>query len=280
MKYIKLLKFDIQNGILKKQKVYAIAFIIAAVFCFDFSNSVKIFKLTGQNQSVSFADCILYIYGGMREYIPSPTNPFVFPVIWVLVFLPLCFFTLNYPYQDMQSFGQQVLIRTKGRFLWWLSKCTWNILSSCFYHGVIYLTAFIFSLLSGIGINRNINMEMLQLNFQIKPELLAAGNISFPIFAFLLPVLLSVAINLFQMTLCLFIKPLFSFLTVALLMLSSAYLLSPWMVGNYAMIIRSDLVLKKGVNFNIGFIIVLALFVLSFICGMIRFHYYDILNRD
>ena len=107
MKYIKLLKFDIQNGILKKKKVYAIAFIIAAVFCFDFSNSVKIFKLTGQNQSVSFADCILYIYGGMREYIPSPTNPFVFPVIWVLVFLPLCFFTLNYPYQDMQSFGQK-----------------------------------------------------------------------------------------------------------------------------------------------------------------------------
>src|SRR5699024_3132015 len=96
----------------------------------------------------------------------------------------------------------------------------------------------------------------------------------------LFPMLISIGLNLLQMTLVLFIKPLYSFGTIAVILLSSAYLLSPYLPGNYAMPIRSNDVVENGVSISGGLIMFLIIVLVAFIVGSLYFRRYDILDEE
>jgi len=275
MKFIKLLTFDLRNGFLKNKLLLLMAIIFPALCCFDISYQVRLAK-----DSASFADYFTYLYGGMKEYIPSPTDPFMFPVIWTVLFLVLPFATLNYPLNDIQSFGQQTLLRTKGRLIWWLSKCCWNVLSCVFYHLIVIGIIVLFCLITQTELRMNIHGDILWSIFQIKEANRLSGQIELNIGLILAPILISISLNLFQMALSLFIKPVFSFLSILIIVLSSSYLLSPFMIGNYAMVVRSNVIINNGVNFTIGMIIGLFLSFISLMVGTVKFIYYDIINKE
>lgn len=281
MKYIKLLWFDVCHGLLRKPLYFIIPVIVAFIACIDMNNCVKAFNnYSGTKTQVSFADFIMYIYGGEDKYVPEPSDPFLFPARWMVVLLPVAFITLNYPYKDMQAYGQQILIRTKGRTAWWLSKCGWNIVSVLVYHGLIFLTTALFCAIMQVDFTGRLNKELIYAVFGVSRENIAPNNTLWPLTMLFLPILVSLGMNLFQMALSLFIKPMFSFFVTAFLMILSAYFTSPYLVGNYAMPLRYDVVMKGGVSANIGVIFLLVMVLGAVIGGSIRFHRYDILNRD
>jgi len=283
VKYIKLLWFDMRNGMIKKPMLFIIPTMVAFTACVDLTNRISSlnefgyfdFKLTG-----GFSDYMMYIYGGMDKYVPDLGDPFVFPVRWTVVFLAVSFITLNYPYTDMQSFGQQILVRTKGRSVWWLSKCGWNILSSLVYHCLFFCVSFLFCISVQGSFSSEINKDLTYAVFQVSRESILSSDVPWPSVMLILPILISIGINLFQMVLSLFIKPIFSFFSVALLIISSSYLISPYLIGNYAMPVRYDMVVNDGVDIKVGLVAAIALIVISVVTGVIRFHKYDILNKD
>ena len=280
MKYIKLFWFDIRNGLLRNPMLFAAPVVIALAACMDLTNRVSAWNdhscFTVETNG-SFADHMMYVYGGMDR--PEPGNLFIFPVRWAVVFLVLPFITLNYPYKDIQGLGQQILTRTGGRIVWWLSKCLWNILSVLVYHGFIFGTTALFSIVMKCSVPGEINKDLQYIAFHISISSFMSDDAPWPLTILVIPVLVSLCINLLQMTLALFMKPIFSFLAIAFLMVSSAYFLSPYLIGNYAMSIRYDMVVKGGVSTDAGIVISLALIIISIGVGMIRFHQYDILNE-
>jgi hypothetical protein len=124
----------------------------------------------------------------------------------------------------------------------------------------------------------DINVELLARNFLAEPMSLTSDSIRLQFLLFSSPILISVALNLLQMTISLFIKPIFSFLLMSVILISSSYLMSNSMLGNYGMIFRSNIVLKNGLNFEPGIYISLIIIVLSIIIGMFKFKKYDIIN--
>lgn len=283
MKYIKLLQFDLRNGILKKTPLFLAPVLIAVIACLDLANKISVMNRQGFHPvkfHASFANYIGFLYGGMAEYIPSPNNPFLFPVRWLLILLLILFITLNYPYDDMQSLGQQILIRTKGRALWWLSKCGWNLCCSLLFHLMIYAVVLVFCLATKAGLTGGADVYLMNVVFTTSRETQVSAEGTLPFAVLLLPVAISIGINLLQMTLSLFLKPIFSFLAVAVLMLSSAYFMSPFLVGNYAMPIRYSFMHTKGVRTDVGIIVAVMLILVSLVAGLVRFQHYDILNRD
>lgn len=282
MKFIRNLKFDIRNGIFKKPFLFLFPFIIATI---TFSDAfIRIRKLedfqTPVTRMVSLGDYWFYAYGGMKEYIPSPYNPFQFPVIWVILFLTLSFILLTYPMKDLHNIGAQMLIRSSSRSQWWLSKCLWIFTGTLLYHTLFLGTLTALCAIFHIPLTASIHTELLKLLFSmdIDTELLTRTFI--PLSVFILPPLFSAAINILQMTLSLFMKPIFSFLIIAILMLSSAYLLSPWLLGNYAMPLRYKWILANGISHKTGIIFSVTLLLLSLICGLYCFRKYDILNDN
>lgn len=283
MKYIKLFRFDLQNGMIKKIYLMLIPFLLSLIACLDLHNRVSVinsYDYFSRQFSTSLGNYLGYIYGGMAEYSIGENISFVFPIRWIIVFFSILFITLNYPYNDMQSVGQQILIRTKGRSLWWLSKCGWNICCTILFHFIICLSAILFCCITGDKITGGIDIELMNVMFETNRETQTSATGILPLYILLLPIVISIGINLFQMTLSLFIKPLFSFLFVSLLLLLSAYFMSPFWIGNYAMLMRYDLVHTNGMVMHNGIIIALALMTLSIVIGLIGFRYYDIINRD
>lgn len=280
MKFIRYLLFDFKQGILHNKALLLGPVVIAAVAFFDFSAKAHRYLLYGMIKSnVCYGDYWFYLYGGMHNYIPSPDNAFQFPVVWILIFLAVPFILLNYPFKDLYGGGQQILVRFGRRSIWWLSKCCWNFCGTVLYHLIIQATGIVLFHLFQMEISNQIHMDFVNLVFDAGNQ--EVWNPSWiPLSVFLLPVLISVTINILQMTASLFIKPMFSFFAVAVLLLASAYLLSSFLIGNYAMAFRHDWMLKAGVSISAGTGISIILLFIAVFLGIVRFQLYDILENE
>ena len=276
MKYIKLFTFDCKNGILRNTFLWLAAIILPVAICIDIG-----YRLHVDGESIrSFADYLMAAYGGMKAYKPLPEEPFIFPVVWIVLMLSPAYATLKYPLHDIQSFGQQVLYRSKGRLIWWLSKCSWNVLSTLLYHSIVIslLALGVFTL--GSHFTQDMNEVFLRSLFDVKEEIALVTPLLLSTKLIVVPIMISVALNLLQMMLSLFVKPVCSFLVILVMIISSSYLLSPYLLGNYAMILRSDTIWINGVNFHHGLLLAVLLILFAVIIGAIRFKRYDIMGKE
>ena len=94
------------------------------------------------------------------------------------------------------------------------------------------------------------------------------------------PLMTIATLNILEMTLCLFVKPIISFLTCMTLLVFAVYCNSPYAIGNGAMTIRSGLITPNGHNTVtvICFLSVVILFCV--VVGMMRFKHTDILGME
>lgn len=273
MRLVKLIWFDLKNGCLKSPSTFLYP-VLLTVFCFlEVGRKNQIWE-----KSIGIGDYWVYLYGGMREYIPSPGNPFTFPIVWMVLFLMGAFVVLNYPLNDLQKTGVQILTRTEGRSFWWLSKCIWNLTVSTVYHGMIFLTLGILCRIFRVPFIWKLNPGAVSGMFGVFLDEIPSGQIPFSVLC--APIMLSVAVNMFQMMLTLFLKPMFSFLFSSALFLVSTYIMSPVMLGNYGMVLRMKWMNEQGVPQITGFLVCLLILGFSVLVGMVRFRRMDILNEE
>lgn len=280
MRFTKVVKYDLKNGFLINIINILITMLLILAFCIDFylrKNGAYI--LDDNPPQGNFIDYLLYIFAGIKEYIPSRTDEFLIPVKWLLLQLFILYSTLYYPTRDLSSMGLNILIRTRSRIRWWLSKCIWNICYVLATYILIFLTTIVFCLVLQEPISVDITAIFVN-------DLLGAESSydTFPIqlvyVILLFPLLISIGLNLLQMTLSLFIKPLYSFGFMGVILLSSAYLLNPYLPGNYSMPIRSNLVIENGFSFSNGLVMSFILIFTSIIIGSFYFRRYDILDME
>lgn len=267
--FIKLVMHDLKNGVVRSYKKYCIVACAFLIFCFDLQT--RLHDVVG-----TLGDYLLYPFAGMEEYVPRPGEPFTFPVIWMLIYLFLAMMTLYYPYNDLNGFGRSVLVHSGKRSVWWYSKCIWNMVSVLMFFVTALIVILMFCLFRGISLTLVISSEMegvLKLSSDTLPT-----NISLQVL--LLPILVLISLCLLQMTLSLFIKPLFSFCVIVTLLLASAYYFTPFMIGNYAMPLRNADAIANGFHVlpGVGFSIILA--IVSMMIGQFFFQKHDIVGSD
>lgn len=280
MKFIRYLQFDLEQGIFRNRALWISPIIIAIITFLDFaSKAYKFFYYEVIEEFVSYGDYLFYLYGGMQEYRPELHDAFRFPIVWIVVFLVAPFALLNYPFKDMYGNGQQILVRSGSRMSWWMAKCCWNFLGTFLYHFIILITGIGLCVAFRMNISERIHVDFITLAFEIGFQEIW-NPLVLQIMAILLPLFVSASINMLQMTLSLFVKPVFSFLFVCVLLLASAYLLSPTMIGNYAMLYRHDWMLKSGVSVSVGYGICGILLSVSVVLGLVKFRFYDIIEKE
>lgn len=280
--FFKLIRYDLKVGFSTTYKRYLTAaglFIIIYIFFLLLVSSFNASIEPEGQIKWTLGNMLLYAFGGMQEYIPQPGVAFQFPAFWMLSYLLLAYVTLYYPFNDLEEFGQNILIRCRGRRLWWLSKCVWNISSVLCFFLLAWIIFIIGCLLSGCSLSMELSPSMsailkldngryMQFPASLIPQTL------------LLPPLVMISMNLFQMALSLFIKPFYSFMVTAVVLLTSSYYLSPFFIGNYAMPLRSDQMVANGVSLTAGIIFSLIIIVVSVVAGGIAFQKRDILKGE
>lgn len=274
MKFFNLLRFDFVNGIIKQYKKFILITLLILTACVGFHELLQSFELTG----ASYGDFLLYIYGGIKEYIPSPNERFPIPYLWLLWHMAILYFTLHYMYDDLTGFGQHLIYRCPNRKIWWFSKCVWNIsfVVLCYILGFAAAAIFVWS-------------SHGKMTFEISsfmPQLLNFGN--FTVFngeqnltahLTILPLLVSIAVSLLQMTVSLLVKPTLSYIVSCIIFISSAYCFSPFFIGNYAMAVRSNLIIGNGMNCLAGIIFSIGISITGIVVGSYIFGRYPILNN-
>lgn len=102
-------RFDLRNGIRFIAKKFLVLPLLVSLVCFEFM--LRLRETASLNHQYAGAqptlgDFAMYLFGGMKPYIPNPDEPFLFPVSWFLVFGICLFLTLYYPVYDRDTFGK------------------------------------------------------------------------------------------------------------------------------------------------------------------------------
>lgn len=273
MNWHKLVLHDLRCGLLRKR--YAATILLFALPCL-----ICHAYITATTNSCTWADYMLYCFKGIAPISLTDTiQDFRLPILWLICMGGLLFLCLDYPLNDLTNAGQQVIFRCGSKVRWYLSKCVWNLCSSLLYFALAAFTTALFTLLSGGSLSLRGTPELAPFLLDTFDFIsLSAGKTA--ILTIVSPFLTLAALNMIQMTLCLLIKPVYSFLLCMSALVLSIYWPSAFALGNGAMAVRSALSCADGISTSSQISIAVGAILVATAAGTIKFKRFDILGQE
>lgn len=226
-------------------------------------------------------DMLIYILKGAApvSIIPGANEKIELPVLWLLVVGSCLLINMDYILNDLATNGQQIIIRCKNRLKWYLSKCIWNIMSSLLYFAIILVSIAVVGSISGNNISLSITPATLAVLLDIW-GLETVSSCQAVLVGIVLPCATIIALNILEMTLCLFVKPILSFLVCIGTLVLAIYGDNSFLLGNGAMTIRNIVISPE--SSTIGTVLLSTTFTIigCAILGSLRFSSMDILPRE
>lgn len=201
----------------------------------------------------SLGGILLYLFTGcLSAEVMTVGETLTIPALWMIFHSGCLLYTVGYPIRDLEQSGIQILLRGGGRIRWWLSKCVWNVLSVALYMGTALVTLVIFCLLAGVPLSLSVNSEaamILMPNCDVFPEIPYSTATMF-LHLILVPLLMTIALNLLQTLLSLLSRPFLGFVACVAMLAWAIFQTSPVVFGNYGMLQRDRLFYSGGLNFT------------------------------
>lgn len=274
----KLIRHDLYIGLLCGWHRYLAVFFLAVIlFSMPYMNYQSVLQNGGQLGEITLGNYLLSAFAGMQPYNPSSDNPFEIPIYWFALQLYLAFVVGGYANRDLAGYGKNILIRARTRAGWWLSKCIWNVASVLVYYTILFLCAVLFAAATGsVSLLPNLQIAGEWLNVDCS----AVSAQRAALVLVLAPLFSSLAVCLLQMLLSFILRPVYSYMVIAILMISSAYCYTTVLPGNWSMLLRSDVFLVGGIPLESALILALLLAVASVLIGLFFFKQCDILEKN
>lgn len=280
--FYRIFALDVRRSLLGKRKRFSVAllfFVLVTFVCkISFSNAYLQSPELTPFATPTLGDFLLYAFGGCDLYIFDLDRPFAIPFQWLLLILLAIYINFDLTEESSAGLNVQLLLRAGDKKQYWLSKILCITISTSLYFmlGVI-VTLGCGSALGGVS---SLEIDNLILNVMNLSSMVPREATS-PAF---IPTLLMVwfailTITLLQQLISLFIKPIGSFLVMAVFLFLSAYFMKPFFFGNYAMIIRNALLCEGGVDAAEGILILSLVSLASIAGGCVVYDRKDILSK-
>ncbi|ARU60612.1 hypothetical protein CBW65_05590 [Tumebacillus avium] len=200
------------------------------------------------------------------------------PVIWLFVQLYIAYLVGHYPQDDLLGSGPYLLTRSGSRNLWWISKLIWVTVTVTAFYLLAFLTILIVAAIThplSLSWSEYAGMEMLPLLTDTVHPLV------FVIQTFGLWLSSSLALSFLQTTLSLVLKPIFSYLATAALILASLFYPSALLPGSHSMWLRHTLFeAERGISLELSFFYNAAAIVVCAVLGCLMFQKVDVLSKE
>lgn len=280
--FYRIFALDVRRSLLGRWKRFSVAllfFVLVTFACkISFSNAYLQSPELTPFATPTLGDFLLYAFGGCDLYIFDLDRPFAIPFQWLLLILLAIYINFDLTEESSAGVNVQLLLRAGDKKQYWLSKILCITISTSLYFmlGVI-VTLGCGSALGGVS---SLEIDNLILNVMNLSSMVPREATS-PAF---IPTLLMVwfailTITLLQQLISLFIKPIGSFLVIAVFLFLSAYFMKPFFFGNYAMIIRNALLCEGGVDAAEGILILSLVSLASIAGGCVVYDRKDILSK-
>lgn len=272
------IKHDFYKGTIEGWKRYAIALCIFIFLCFVFQiRAEKIIQFNKISKEISFSDFILFMFRGMNVFDGNAVELQDKLPQWFLVNIYLSIIIGYFPLKDLSESGIQVLIRTKSRVSWWLSKCLWVTYNVLIYYAISIIVITVFSLFHGglsLELSKELNLILSNLDiskFNFKGILIVG---------IILPVITSITFSLIQLLISLFTNSIISNMFIITVLTLTPFYCNSFFIGNYLMILRSNLNIgDSGVSIVYGIVICVVLSIATIFIGANKIKRYDILEK-
>ena len=218
----------------------------------------------------NLTDFLMSAFDGMHPIPP--------PIRWIVATCGCLYINLDYFLGDLTTSGHQIILKGGSRSGWFLSKCLWNLVSCLIYFAVYIVLAL---MLTGIFGGKFFPLGISEATAYYFEGKLLPGQIGAARelwIGVLLPFLTVWGLSLLQMTLCLFTRPILSFISCLSIVIISAFIPSPLLLGNGAMAVRSTFVEMGMIDPVMQTASCAVVIVGSIAAGLIRFKHTDILG--
>lgn len=283
MNVFKILLCDIREGTLKNKRFIA-APLIALFVCMMAHTRIGFFSDSFEpGIKPTLFNLLIEAFRGSNPLSKIREMHAPIPYIWLSIFIFSMFTVFDYAHDDISNFGMQIISRTGKRASWWSSKCIWVMLSGVYYYGLFLLAMLGFAAINGYSMSFKDNTIFSDLlancsayyTYKNIEEVCGMELLLF----ILSPLIVICALNIFQMMLSLFIKPVYSFFLTLGLLLLSAFVDWSAAFPRTAMMTFSSHYQQNGYSIKIGCIVCIAVIMVSVIIGRIWFNRYDILPQ-
>lgn len=280
--FYRIFALDVRRSLLGGWKRFSVAllfFVLVTFACkISFSNAYLQSPELTPFATPTLGDFLLYAFGGCDLYIFDLDRPFAIPFQWLLLILLAIYINFDLTEESSAGVNVQLLLRAGDKKQYWLSKILCITISTSLYFvlGVI-VTLGCGSALGGVSSLEidNLILNVMNLSSMVPRE--ATGPAFIPTLLMVWFAILT--ITLLQQLISLFIKPIGSFLVMAVFLFLSAYFMKPFFFGNYAMMIRNALLCEGGVDAAEGILILSLVSLASIAGGCVVYDRKDILSK-
>lgn len=273
MRFYRAITHDLRCGLIKPR--YLVVPVLGLLPCIRLYSILSVEGLKG-----NWIDYLLYMFKGMEPIsILNYSEPVKLPMLWLLVVGSSLILHMDYFIHDLTTEGQQILVRGQSRRQWFGAKILWCFWGCIVYFALLISMTLIFSVILGAGVSSTNSLDITWLVYDLAAPMRLSGAECI-MCVFVLPFLTVFAINIVQMVLCLFTKPIISYLVCMLFMVFAVYCNSPFALGNGAMLVRNEIFVENGYNISTAIAVCVGIAVMSIIVGYIKFRRYDILGVD
>ncbi|AEB06515.1 hypothetical protein Corgl_0397 [Coriobacterium glomerans PW2] len=226
----------------------------------------------------SWGDFIASCFSGAQSYEVTQGSQFKPPVGWLLICLLLAYATLLFPYRDLMGAGRAALVAGGGRISWWVAMCLWVITVVCLCWVAVAAAAAVATLICGGPLTLEIHRSML-LVCEVSADHIFADAVDGTPFL-LVALLMSAALGIAQLAASLVLRPTFAFAAAVALLLASAFLTSPLLVGSFLMADRWGGMVSSGLGSDAGALVGCALLFAGALAGGLLFRRFDVLDKE
>ena len=242
--------------------------------------------------------CFLIVFGLMAafymhtEVISSVRNNEVQPSVcdytlymtrdvWMSLCIMCGLMVLDYLYSDMRGIGRNVLVYSKKKSLWWISKCITSVIAITIVYVIVWIMSFVFMCVSKgsiEGVHTDMFITMYSIHTSILPsDMLEYSQAAVCLYIVLYPWFISVCIGLFQTALSLYTGPVISFVIILIFDTLSVFSNNILLCGNWTMAERCSILAEDGLNIYVMLAMAAVLAIVSVIVGWRGFEKKDIL---
>lgn len=275
MNWHKLLRHDVTCGLFRAR--YLFFLILGIIPCLQLRSIFYMYDCSGD-----MIDYLLYAFKGIEPvYKLDPTNHIILPMYWLLLICSCLFINIDYVLRDLTLSGQQVLIRCRSKEHWFLSKCVWCAMSVIVFYLLLAFAICCFTIITDGSLTLQNTPEVFNsIFFLASPSKTQLSIMESLIVVFVVPYLTITAFCILEMALCLYVKPVVSFLICLSLLVLSIYLDTPLALGNGAMVIRSACVAQNGHSPLASILVCICSIIVCIIIGSVRFKRIDLLGLE
>ena len=243
----KIITYDIRNGIWINLWKYLL---IGGVLAFSVVSLLPYARTFPMSHAgigrMTMGDVLFYLMHGDKPYHPDVSFEFSLPQITYLLQAGFHFILGWYPVQDFGQAGIQVMTRCGSRYKWWIGKCGFWFAALVLFEGLIIGTAGVGALLAGASFSLEAQGEWITALYFVDVPPVVIPPLKLIYLTLLLPAAVSFALGIWQMAFSLLFHPFYAYLGVMGYLYFSTYFTKWYLIGNYAMTLRSNFVLPEG----------------------------------